>query len=289
MSEKTDVTHELYQELLAAWLVGPSISRVALGVGVPRSVVEQLVKNGAPELGLPPFPPAKDVKKQDRTTPPEVKVDRVIEPDLQPDISGSGELSLSARVALARQDAERTIGELRAKLESVEEEARKLGDTAAVAEARATLDGTLADFQAAEARVRVEEARISKVGRAVVVHDRLQLEAKKIAVAEAAMQNVLNLGVIMSYMTDRLLAAVEAGDVELPATVNTRVLASLAGSADRLTMAMERAANLQKNLPQATDSLGMRIGRVLESLTPEEREEVRRTGRLPARRVGSGE
>lgn len=281
MADSPVPTADLYNAILAAWLETPSVRSVAHTLDLPRAFIASVRAKGMPELGLPPLPDdGTKIPKPGDQSKPTVMAPRKIKSGGQ----NGADMTLQAEIVVARQEAEKYASQVRTWLDEIEARAERMGVKADVAEARGAIDGTLAELEAAEVRVRLQQDRLATVSETAVQVDVIRRTADEAVAAHSMLRNCVTIGEIMGHIADKILEGIEKHGVTLPAAADPKVLASLAVSADKLTSAMDRALKIKKGRGgEAEQSAGMQLGILIEQCTPEELHVVQTTGRLPLR------
>jgi hypothetical protein len=277
VARRIKVTKDLYASVLAAWLEKPSIAYVCEQLELPRSVVQRMVKEGAPELGLDPLPQRSRKKAGNSTAKRKPKANG------SSNANGS-DRDLTARTVIASQEAEQHVERIRAKLRALQEDADQIGADTNLAELEQKVDGTMAELEAAKLRAEVEEKRIANVSDRAIAADATQRSATEAAAARMSLKHCMTMSAIYGHLAENMLDAIEGGKLEMPETVTPRTVMMLASALDKLTTATERAVKLEKGRAGEPDKvIGVQVAVLLDACTPEELEVVATTGRLPTR------
>lgn len=279
--KKIQLTQALYSEVLVAWLERPSIKYVCEQLELPRSVVQKLSREGIPTLGLEPLPPP---LKNDSRTLVSKRKGSVTKTAPSNGTSQDKDMTLAARTVIAQQEAEQHVARIRNKLKELQDEADRIGAETDLKELEQQVDGTMAELQSAKTRADVEEKRIANVEQRAIVSDNTRRSAEETAVARMTLKQCLTANAIYAHLADRMLELIESGNIEMPKVLTPRVVASLAGSLDKLTSATERALKIEHgNAGAPTTIIGVQIGLMLDSCTDEELDYVTKNGTLPPR------
>jgi hypothetical protein len=234
-------------------------------------MVSSIVKEGIPSLGLAPLSDINSgtsVHKRKGTVPAQ-KVNAKL---------------LQKQVVLVQQEAEQHAAVIRKKLEDIEDQAHRAGAEIDLKETKQHLDGTLAELDATEQRVKLDIQRTDEVEHKAIVVDNTRRSATEAVAARQALGIAVNMGAIMGHVTDRVLAAIEEGEMELPDTLDIKTLSMMASSADKLTSALERAIKIEKGKAgEPEKNLGVQIGILLDGCTVEELDVIAEHGGLPTR------
>ncbi len=277
-----ELTEDLYQEALALWLEKPTIAYVSRELGVSRGQVKRLVEEGLPDLDLPPFP--QSGKRRGR--PPKA---RAAPRPAKGSIDPSSREAAAKRV-LVEEEARQHVAEVKRRLREAEERSKELQERVEDEDVREECAESEAALAEARKRLELEERQIAQVEKKTIAADAVQRSAEEASIARQGMRNVLNMGALMSHITDRILEGVEQGRIEIPDKLDYRVLSSLAASADKLTSAMERAIKIERGRAGEPDSVvGVKIGVLLERCSDEELESMLESGKLPGRLSSAGD
>jgi protoporphyrinogen oxidase len=276
----TELTHEVYNEILALWLDRPSISHIVYQTGLSRKTVANVVDNGIPGLGLAPLPPpAKKRYKKKRKNPAKGDGLRGFKQETE-----QSDMSAAAHNMVAYEETQQHIAALKMKLAEAEARADDAEAQTEFLEHQAELDGVGQALSLAERRVKVEEKKVANIEQKAIAADNTRRSAGEAAIARVALHNCMNIGAAMSILTEKLLDAIANGDVKLPRELSPKYLGSLANSIDKLTSAMERAVKMEKGRAgEPQNIIGVQIGVLLDGCSDDEIDEVIKTGTLPER------
>lgn len=290
-SSKIDVTEDLWQEVVSAWLEKPTIKYVAEEVGIPKSLARRMIHEGVPELGHTPLvghtsrDRARTNGKRKRRMA--IGIETVRKPR-------SVSRSQSARTVIAQQEAEEYTSAIRERLDDLRSEAADTGVKAVLEESIQQVDGSKEGLEQAERRLAHERDRLAHVTDAAIESDRAQATALGLATSRMLTKQVMAATTIFSKITEDMLAKVAAGEIELPQMVTPKTLAGFVASLDKLASAADRILKLQNvfDTPSGDDDgdgarpgdeLRERISVIFEDATDDEIEAVATTGVIPAR------
>lgn len=268
-----ELTTELYSEILAAWLDRPTVKHVCEALDIDKDTVKGIRDKGIPALGLEPLPTAKIVRsgKGRGFT------------DAAPTTPIEGE-EAAALCLITHEEIQRHIEAARSRLIRLSTASLQLGEAVDTREAAQQLDGTTKVLSEAEAKLEIEKSRIDNIEKRAIASDNIRRSAEEAAVARQQMRMCINLGAVFSYFIDATMVAIEQGKMELPKAFDPKMLGSLTGSLDRLTAATERAIKIERGRAGEPDNnLGIQIGVLINTCTPEELSEIQVTGTLPKR------
>jgi len=267
---RNKITEDDYYEMLDAWAVRPTVKYVSKTAGFSERIVSGVVREGVPDLHLPPFP-----SKNGKPRKPK-KFNSKPKPDPQ---------SLRKATVIAHTEAQKHIKKAKEVLSDMESAANKLGKEADTREMEEETTTVVTELEAAAVRAQIEEQKIRNVGERALVADATRRAADEAAMARVSGSNCLSLAAIMSHTIDKLMDGIENGEINLlPKDANLKTLTSLTVAAEKLTSAMERVIKIDKGRAGEPDNvLGIQIGVLLDGCSDDELDHIMKGGALPNR------
>jgi hypothetical protein len=201
----------------------PSFAHVRRATGLGHRLIERAIKEGWPDLGLPPLPEA----------------------------------------SVQFLDPERVHAEM-AKLSGMRER---------------VLDNLLRPIEGEEPgyNLNIREAREEAVRRA----------GEQSMAAREALSMATRTAKVVNTLAKRVQELMEGGKLELPDVATPQLIALLARTADIAASTVHKAIQIERLKSGEPEAIvGVQIGTALSTATPEELQEVIKTGLLPGRLMG---
>ena len=292
-TSKIDVTEDLWQEVVSAWLEKPSVSYVATEVGIPKALARRLIHSGASDLGHSPL--IADASSNSARTNGKRKRRMAIGIET---VKGTSRPSRTqqARAVIAQQEAEQYTATVKDRLEELQAEASDEAVASVLERAIQDVDGTKEGLDQAERRVALERRRTAAVTDAAIHSDRAQASAMALSTVRMLTEQCQAMNTVFSKVAQDMLTKVAGGKLTLPESLTTSDLGKFVASLDKLATATEKALRLQADLmggdaggdgefgdDKPADEIRQKVSVLLEDATEEEVETILKTGALPPR------